>query len=391
MTHFNRREKELYDNVAASSPVQMRARLGEVPAWALCLCLLRLTPRIRDLSISSDYFRFSGFRDVMRSMAETDAFPNLQRYNLSLDLLDQKLRHPRVVEDWDQALLMPFVPRNAQSVAVVTSLKSEAVRRLRLGSLAITRLVLHHYQIQDSDLSALLAATPQLQYLEYHATTDWDWLRSRRRRERNPGHDIGLDLLFDALHHVSDSLQELHTSAAFDEESCYFHPSYVVDHRPHFRQPKELSGMKQLHTLSIPYITLLRGWDPPDRDWEQRCDEVFPQSLRNLTLTDHLSENCLHGSWTDRSLMPVISRMVKWLSSTQPADNSAEFGLSLFKLEEDFNLSVREELSRMCRDHGVRCSIEKARQDRERICQMPRGRGRGSRARGRGRGGSSRQ
>lgn len=148
-----------------------------------------------------------------------------------------------------------------------------------------------------------------------------------------PEHGIGLDLLSDALHHVTDNLQELHTSAALEEESCYFDPSYIMNHKPRFRRRKESASMKQLHTVTIPCITLLLGWDPADCDWEWKWNGIFPQSLRHITSTDQLSENCLHGSWTDQSLMPVISGIVSWLSAIQAAENATEVGLHLFKLQ----------------------------------------------------------
>ncbi|KAK3708289.1 hypothetical protein LTR37_011554 [Vermiconidia calcicola] len=153
-------------------------------------------------------------------------------------------------------------------MAAVVSLKPETVRQLLPGGFSITRPILHHYQIHDSDLSALLAATPMLQYFEYHATTDYAWytrLTSPRRKGATSEHGVGPEPLYDALHHVTDSLRELHMFHDFDEDSIHFNQSCLVGHEPPIRQRKELSNLKHLHTLTIPYTTLL-GWNRKDCD-----------------------------------------------------------------------------------------------------------------------------
>lgn len=321
-------------------------------------------------------------------MAGDGYFQKLQDCNLCLDLLDRKRRHPSVVQDWDSALLTPFMAPYVKSIATVVSLKPEAIRQLRPGGFCITRLVLHHYQIQDSDLSAILAATPKLQYFEYHATTDYSWLRlitSPQRKEPTSEHCIGFGPLYDALHSVSDSLTELHTSQGFDEDSIHFNESYVIGHEPPFHQPKELSKLKQLHTLTIPYMTLL-GWNCKDCDW--KWNEILPSSLRHVILTDNLMDSCFADCWTDESLMPVILSLVDWMSANQRGDKTAVFSLHLFQLVSDFNEPVRLKLSRMCEERGVRCSIKKVRSDRNRPVMpwtsMPRGRGTLNSGRGRG-------
>ena len=390
MSDFTAKEIELYNNVATLSTTTP-GTTEKAQMWALCLHIFRLMSSIEHLGVSSDYFRFPDFRDALQRMAEEGLFQNLQSCDFCLDLVKRMRRYHIAVRDWDSALLTLFVAPNIKSIGAVVSLQSEAVsqlRPLRLSRVSITRLTLHHYQIQKSDLQTLLATTPRLQYLKFHATTDYAWLgSSSRQKEAITDHAVGLDLLFDALHHVADSLQELHTSDGVDEDSLHFQPECAATYRPPFRPRKQLSSLKRLHTLSIPYLSLL-GWDRKDccdLDW----DDILPPSLRHITLTDDLVKNFCTGDWTDETLMPVFLKVVKLLSANQRRHAEAEFGLHLFEDGYDFNEPVRQELTRMCKEREARCAIEKKHPDRDRSPPrpyLPRGRGRGggnlTRARG---------
>ncbi|KAF2756148.1 hypothetical protein EJ05DRAFT_487947 [Pseudovirgaria hyperparasitica] len=385
LSDFTQEEIGLYDNVATFSSASRTLPQAQVSIWTLCLHILRLTPSIQDSNISSDYFRVPEVRDTLQKMAREGFFQKLQRCNLCLDLLYGERRHASVVEDWDNALLFPFMAPAIKSVAAVMSLRPDAVRHLRPGGSSVTRLVLYHYQIGDSDMIALLAATPGLQYLEYHAVTDYAWLTSSRRQAISE-HAVGLDPLYDGLCHVAHSLKELHTSHDIQEDSIHFQRGYAAGHEPPFRLRKELSSLAQLHTLTIPYATLL-GWTRKDYDWD--WNEILPSSLRHIILNDNLSDNCLVDGWKDESLMPVITKLLEWLSALHGEDETAEFGLHLFQLDSDFNEPVQQELSRTCQGLGVPCSIQKIHPDRNRPAPRPQlagGRGTGNVGRGRGRG-----
>jgi len=200
LTGFTRGEIELYQQLAAS----MRSTI-EVPVWALRMCAIRLTT-VQTLSVSSDYFRFLDFRSAWQDMVRDASMIQLRSCSSCLDLLHGKRRHASVVKDWDGALLTPIVLSGIESFAAVVSLESEAVRQLRPGGSSITRLTLHHYQIQDFDLSSLLAATPNLRYLKYHASIDYAWATSPRRNVASK-HGVGLEPLFHALHRVGHSFK----------------------------------------------------------------------------------------------------------------------------------------------------------------------------------------
>jgi hypothetical protein len=386
ITDFTQAEIELYSKVAGSSSASMRPLASEISVWALYLHLLQVAPQIQDFSVSSDYFRFPDFRSTVEDMARGLSMEKLRSCSLCLDLLKGKHRHASVVQHWDSALLALFAVPNIQSIAAVASLKSEAVHQLRPGGSSITRLTLHHYQIQDYDLGSLLAVTSSLRYLKYHAITDHAW-----RHPATLEHGVGLEPLYDALHHVSDSLQELHISQHFDEDSIHFDPDYAVGNESLSCQKGQLSSLKRLHTLTIPYATLL-GFPSENRVWD--WDNVLPLSLSRIVLTDNLEDNCRPDCWTDKDLMPVFSTLVERLPVTQRGNEAAEFGLHLADLEDDFNEPVRQELTRMCEECGVQCSIEKVYPDRPKTptFHMARGGGRGggrgnlTRGRGRGRG-----
>ena len=389
VTGFTAREIECCHKGAALWTITLEA-LGEAHLWALCLHIFRLTSSIEHLTVDSDYFRYPDFRDALQRMAREGLFQELQSCDFCLDLAKGMRRRQIAVRDWDSTLLALFEAPNIKSIGAVVSLQSQAVRQLRPGGRSnITRLTLHHYQTEKSDLQTLLAMIPRLQYLQYHATTDYAWLGSpRRRKEAIAEHAVGLDPLFDALHHVADSLQELHTSDGVDEDSLHFQPEYAAMHRPPFRPRTQLSRLKQVHTLSIPYLSLL-GWRRRDCDFG--WDEILPPSLGHIVLTDSLVENYGTRHWTDETLMPVFSEIVEFLSAKQTRHAEAAFGLCLFEDGYEFNEPVRQELTRMCEERGVRCTIEKKCPDRKRPPPRPylprgRGRGRGNETHGRGRG-----
>jgi hypothetical protein len=187
LASFTMEEIEFYAHVAASSSTSVRPRTDVLSVWAVWLYTFRLMPNIHDLSVTSDYFRFPGFRGTLQGMIRNSSIAKLRSCSLCLDLLSHNGRHPTVVEDWDSALLSLFEVPGIQSITVVANLSAEAVSQLRLGTTSITRLDLHHYQTRDMDLSSLLAATPRLKYLKYHARTDYNWLNASHNFKRISG------------------------------------------------------------------------------------------------------------------------------------------------------------------------------------------------------------
>lgn len=385
LTDFSQREIVLFDKIAATYSASMRSYISEVSVWALYLHILRLAPHIHDFRVSSDYFRVVDFRSTLQDMTLDSSMEKLRSCTMCLDLLKGKDRHASVVQGWDSALLALFVVPGIQSIATVVGLNPEATRQLRPGGSSVTRLVLYHYQVQVSDLTSLLAATPNLRYLEYHATTDYRQLNSRSgHQEEIPEPLLGIDPLLYALHHVTDSLQELHASQDVDEDSIYFWRGFVAGNGLPFRhQQGELATLKRLHTLTIPWAALV-GWASRDNVWE--WNDILPSSLRRIVLTDDLQED--YWGWTDKDLMPALSSLIEWLAAHHQGNEGAQFGMRLVNCTNEFNKPVRQELGRLCEERGIRCSIEKSHADRHKSPEvhMPRGRGRGTLTRGRGRG-----
>ena len=149
----------------------------KIPVPRLCLDIINLLHyHLEDLQITPDCFRYSDFRDNLRGMFDSGEFPNLQSSSLCLDVIyGRRYTHINAVRDWDDILLTPFMAPNSHSIKAVMTLNPEAVSQMCTSS--ITRLILHHCQIQESNLNGLLAATPRLCNLEYHASVDFNWLK----------------------------------------------------------------------------------------------------------------------------------------------------------------------------------------------------------------------
>lgn len=358
LSTFNLTEIALYKKMIGSSlaPTQTSDLSLRMPK--LCLDIISLTTYLQDLYISSDHFRYPDFRKGLRDIGEAGGLRTLRSSSLCLDVIDSISRHITAVLDWDDALLTPFLAPGIESIAIVTALQPEAVSHLRTTS--ITRLVLHHCQVQDSDFDSVLAATPQLRYLEYHASVDYNWFKPSWGPGPTPAL-LELEPLFAALHHVSNALEELVASQEFDEDCIHFHPTYAAEFERPFRPSYELSKMRHLHTLSIPYLSLL-GWKPKKG---KKCEwhKILPTSLRQITLTDDIDECLINDRWTDESLMPVIKDLLNWLITRKEAIGAPKFALLLRHAWSDFNEPVRQNLFTLCEERGILCAIEKLRKD----------------------------
>lgn len=380
LTQFTLGEVELYHKVAAVSSASMRPLTSQSSIPTQFLHALHLMPNLEDLSVSADYFRFPDFRNTLQDMAR-DSTMKLRSCRMCLDLLPKRRPrghwHPVVVRDWDSALLSLLAVPGIQSIAAVASLKSEVVRQLRPGGSSITRLDLYIYQKQELDVSALLAATPNLRYLKYHACLDHSWYNSgsywrERQGQQNEAWvssynpscqpNVGLEPLYDALHHLSDSLQELHMSQDFGEDSIHFGVFNSADYEPLFRRRGKLLSLKHLRTLTIPYATIL-GWTR--KEYVSEWDEILPPSLRHIVLTDDLQNDVEEDSWTDEDLMPIFSRLAEWLSAKKSGNETTSFGLHVNDLAYEFNEPVQQKLTRICEECGVQSSIQKKNRDHQ--------------------------
>lgn len=375
-------ELEACEKTCQKSSKQLSRHGIELPR--LCIALLRLTFRIRSLAVSSDYFRWPYFRDSTKEIVNAGHFSKLESCMFALDLLEGQRKHVGVVQDWDNVLISPLLVSSVKHVATVATLAPGT--RFPLCC-ALIRLELHHYQAQELDLGAFLATMPQLRELSYHALSHFAWFTLQRRKGSSAQRDSGLDCLFNALH-FAPSLEELHTTQILTEDSIHFYQEHGQGLKPPYKPPYELAQLARLHTLTIPYASLLGWTSKPDEKFE--WSRTFPASLRRITLTDHLVENFDSDSWTDETLIPVITDMLDWLATRGTGKKPLKLGLRLMHADCEFNEPKRDELSRLCEERGIRCSIEKLHEDCVDVRQSfmrTRGRGRGrglGRARGRG-------
>jgi hypothetical protein len=112
------------------------------------------------------------FRDCLIGNTEAGSFPRLKRSNFCTNVMYGSRWNPHinVVRYWNGILLAPVSIPGIMTINTVMALQPESVRRLRRTTL--TRLTLQHCQIDEFNLDGLLAATPRLLYLEYHASVE---------------------------------------------------------------------------------------------------------------------------------------------------------------------------------------------------------------------------
>jgi hypothetical protein len=363
---FSVKEMDLYQSFCP------RPQSGwNISLHQLCLDIINLVcHRLEALEISSDYFRYAGFRDCLTGVIEVGSFPYLRTSSFCTNVMHGGRWDPHinVVQHWDDILLAPFSIPGIMTIQTVMALQPDSVRRLRTSTL--TRLTLQHCQIGGFDLNGLLAVTPRLLYLEYHASVD----HSLYRKNWSPtgmSYNLRLDALSNSLHHVSDTLTDLVTYQKFDADYYGFEWGGNAACTPPFQQRHELSSMKSLRTLVVPYASLL-GWLPQDHevfDWNM----ILPNSIRHVTFSDDVYENFMPNRWDDNTL-PVFDDLANWLAPYPQSSFQPQFTLRILQMETSFNEPIRQKLSRMFQEKGVSCTIEKL--VRDRIEDRPRTTGR---------------
>nr|OQO23200.1 hypothetical protein B0A51_06266 [Rachicladosporium sp. CCFEE 5018] len=257
-------------------------------------------------------------------------------------------------QGWDPALLMPFVAPKIESVSVVMTLALGSIGHFPVSSL--TRLVLHHYQYRDCEVSSLLAATPKLRYLEYHALVEHGFSWGPRR-------DLGLEIVYGALHNISDTLEELVATQIYVSNDNCFEGGYEDWHPQPDLHVENLTSMKCLRSLSLPYMSLLGRTSREASNWEWH--KVLPSSLRSLTLTSHLSENeCNYEpSWEneDEDLMATFMTLLDWMAVDETRGQQSAFALIFDGLcDQHFpNRQQQQELDLLCKERHIQFSLTK--------------------------------
>ena len=129
-------------------------------------------------------------------------------------------------------------------------------------------------------------------------------------RPASKGPLVGLEVLFAALHRVAHTLEELVASQKFEEDSIHFQEDYAAWDEQIFRQRNQLSGLKKLHTFSLPTVSLL-GWRLDlETAWTSHWHEILPSSIRRVTLTDDFCSSLRFDDWTDDTMMPAITSLL---------------------------------------------------------------------------------
>lgn len=360
---FTPREIELQCKLTNTCFTTIQSLSIQVALPKLCLNIISLCSQLEDLSISSVYLRFPEITDTFEAMAKTGDFgslKNLRTCRFCFDLLaEQPQEQFDIFQAWDHAALMPLSAPNIEALSVAMTLAPGITNGLRTTS--ITRLTLHHCQERESSLDDLFSAMPKLRYLEYLASVNTGWWRSSRRSNADDRPDIGLELLYRSLYQLKNTLEELVAGQAYICANKYFREGGLErGHGLPDRHLNDLSIMGHLHTLSIPYMSLLgREAKHASRyDWHA----ALPRSLRSLTLTDHLAENdCNYQpTWDDASLLPVFTSLLDAMVVCRSGPESSRFALVFHQSDcEDVTRSTQEKLDALCHDRNISFSVEK--------------------------------
>ncbi|KAK6431022.1 hypothetical protein LTR95_012821, partial [Oleoguttula sp. CCFEE 5521] len=331
----------------------------------LCMQIMRLCTGLEELTVGATLFEYAVFRNVwsaMRRTSDCSSLQNLRKCSLAPDVakdvtdLELWVKFPR---DWDAAMIMPLFASNMESVSAFLSLAPGSVS-CQVGQPRqswITHMNLHHYQDQTYELRQLLTATLNLRCFEYHAVVDW----SGNEGPHVPEKDIGLEILYEALLIVGDTLEELVATQYYVSGDRSVEGGMERDHPLPDHHVENLQVLKRLRKLSLPYKSLLRrqARDASEREWHS----VLPTTLHSLTLTNHLDENewDYKPSWDDDSLSATFMTIRDWIALYTSEDDPSIFALRFDGIwDETFPARPwQEHMDRSCRDRHMRFSLEK--------------------------------
>jgi hypothetical protein len=160
-----------------------------------------------------------------------------------------------------------------------------------------------------------------------------------------------------ALIHVRNALKELTVSARCGTGRQ--HPNF-----PFFDGKgslKALNDFCQLEKLQIP-LSFLAGFTP---DTKIRLEDVAPRHIQSLTITDdfHLQKQ---NKWNDTTLLGAIESWLRNWKASNP--NMITISLLLLQIlllqtQEDWGPAMREELTKVCEQCGVKTEITKILKD----------------------------
>ncbi|OQO09625.1 hypothetical protein B0A48_05027 [Cryoendolithus antarcticus] len=342
-------------------PMTERTFMAHSAVARLSIEIICLAAGLQELSVSTGIFEYPAFRSAWSAMRVLEAslsLQNLRKCSIALDVAEKISDLGYLVEfasDWDTALIMPFFAPNIETISAVMTLVPASVDPLLLSS--VTRLNLHHYQGRKYELKPLLTATPKLRFLEYDAIVQFD----QNRRPPALNDLIGLGVLYEALHLVNDTLEELVATQTYVSNDHHFEGGYEHDYpHPDF-YISNLKALSRLRCLSLPYMSLLGRKAREASVWNWAT--ILPATLRSLTLTNHLDENEWNydPSWEEDELTDTFMTILDWMTTNTPEHQSSLFALRFHGVgDEDFpDRPWQQKMDRLCQDRHLRFSLEK--------------------------------
>jgi hypothetical protein len=183
-------------------------------------------------------------------------------------------------------------------------------------------------------------------------TLPWAWYYCDIFKHSSHTSLIDLDEVATALIHVRNTLKELTISARCGTGRQ--HPNFpVLDMKGSLTALVDFCQLEKLH-IPLPFLA---GFTP---EAKIRLEDVVPRYIQSLTITDNLLQQ-KQNKWDGTAVLGAVE---SWLRNWRVSNpNLITISLLLLQTQEHWDPAIREELTKLSEQCGVKAEITKVLKD----------------------------
>lgn len=324
---------------------------------AFLALLLSQLSEIRRLTLGYRFWRNLAYTGKMlrASICKESAYPLSKFVNLEYVSCEDYLHIREYIRSRNTMDLLPlFYLRNVKEIMAVIDnppLLDVSVWVCCYKPNPQTLTSLHLMNVREDFLAEILSATKALKYLR------WEWYYHEcGNHSYNPVHDSGmidLDQLAAAVMQVRSTLFELRIE-------CWRHQEPYDLEQPEIQiegSLKSLASFEKLQILKAPLPFLVGG--TLDRTMRFGLDEIVPQNLQNLRISDDVS---IEFEWYEGDVAEII--IESWLKKADWKKSAPNLTvLTLVTRDEDIftgktcnwstDIKQRHAIAKLCAQEGI--------------------------------------
>lgn len=314
---------------------------------AFVTLLLSLAPNITHLRLTGVFARKNGLLGMMvkasvchTSDCKLPQFQHLQKVDFGPQLDPFRSRETKNTADVLPLLYLPAVRLMSTEVdnVAIFAWPTYTPNLSNITSLSLKIL-------REGYLGRILALTKNLK------TLNWEWKYEPNLRNEINNSVINLDHIAKDLSLVQGTLENLHLSADVSIEH-HDYPLLTIN-----GSLRALRDFEKLHNLEISQLFLI-GFSSDDNLGS--LEELMPKNIHHLTINDDIIW-LEEITWKDRDLFMFLQHWWENLATCTPYFHS--FELSLLYTDDEWCVELRNELSDLCAQLGIRLKMFKRAKD----------------------------